>query len=758
MELRSRKLKDFIDLDEYEYENRPRKYHTRSFTIQAAKIKTEPMTFYEHEPPTQHSIDYQPIVTLNDFSIEPSVVQVKIEPIDPDDNEESYENVVKRIKKEVTDDEFVEYYRDQLPHRSVSKKSRKMQITPFNGNANRSYCCYLCGKWFRHFCRVKSHMPAHTGERIYSCKICDKRYTNTSSLVAHRRTHLGEVAQRTIPINLNRPNKECFTQLPNIRIADEQRSVVAIKKELSEAKVQSVGSFTEFKLEPVDLGNADLINLEPSIAGLEYVPFVWNEHDWKQPVAVASNPKEMTGANKVLRDQNNTNNMMVMDDQSIRANVNQVQNKVSVPSETVNRSKYLSSRSKSSKLELWQKETIGSEAWFVDILHKPKPQRNLFPSENSRNNRSTQPTTETTGDQSTNGKSNEMAIDHRKLGDIEFIQKNWFEARKWYNRSICHSKSGSAHFAIAYAKRGQCFFNMGMYKQCAVDLKLAEKSGLPSQLLPQLEKHKSTCAITLGSSVEHDKVEPMLDFDADLLFPEMANVIQINYNELHGRHIVAEEAIEVGKIVLIEQGFVATTTDFYERCCICLTGDTNMVPCSKCNKAMVCVRCVRRKFHEMECSLQSNANELLPKVLRSILMAVTRIPKVEEFISFVDAAVSGNCPKVPDTIPDFKSKYRAFLQLIQKPKLKSELFSVALDIRTAILKHEILSRFFGTMKHRRFLSHLILHHIEVIGAFGTKTHDDFDKGHVEITAPIASFFNHSCVIMNLTLIIFFSSN
>lgn len=48
------------------------------------------------------------------------------------------------------------------------------------------------------------------------------------------------------------------------------------------------------------------------------------------------------------------------------------------------------------------------------------------------------------------------------------------------------------------------------------------------------------------------------------------------------------------------------------------------------------------------------------------------------------------------------------------------------------------------MKQRRFLSHLILHHYAVINKFGTKTYDNGESGCSEITAPIASYLNHSC--------------
>lgn len=288
-----------------------------------------------------------------------------------------------------------------------------------------------------------------------------------------------------------------------------------------------------------------------------------------------------------------------------------------------------------------------------------------------------------------------------------------------------------------------------MYIQCRIDLLLAEQTGLPQQMLSLIERHKETCRLMFERNPPIVEMEPMLSFQPDPLFPEMANVLQINYNETYGRHITAKEAICVGQIVLIEKGFVSTTTQYYEKCCLCLTGDTNLMPCSRCNKAMMCKRCVGRKYHKIECELQSistvsDGNKTwLQKIVRSILSAIAIFSNVDELMSFVEAVTSIGYPTIPDAIPDLKSKYRAFLQLVNKPMLKTEWISIATVIQAAILKHKI-GRFFGTTKHQRLLAHLILHHIEVISKFGTKTHDNGESGCVEITAPIASYLNHSC--------------
>lgn len=618
-------------------------------------------------------------------------------------------------------------------------------------------------------------MPTHTGSKPHCCDYCLKKYSSASSLNVHKRTHFG-----------GKPRQRS-SQKPSVtKLVDQNRNVnghielvsnvaqpIIVKEEkLNEpAKINvepEFQKFLEFKPQPDDYEETiNLIDVETP--PLTYTPFIWEEVDLEPKIPATTIFKgSHSKVNSILKDSNQKNKA-----------------KFSIP--------------KIPKFQLWQKVSSDPQAFYIDIFQQPKPKRCLF-TELTWNQRNSKPfikllPTRMANDKSfselnaipielntqtstvvklttknptlielngvkvestdksppqtgLNGKNTQSAIEYREIGDKEFMRQNWQDAREWYNRSICHARSGTVHMPIGYAKRAQCFFNLGMYKMCWIDLMLAEKSGLPKHMILQLEKHKQTCRMMINQSAPNFEMEPILNFEANPLFPEMANVLQINFNEMYGRHIIAKEAIGVGQIVLVEKGFVSTSTQYYEKCCICLTGDINLVPCPKCNNAMLCKRCVGRKFHKVECELQSinnfNDSACLVKVVRSILSVIAIFSNVEDLMVFVEAATSIDYPTIPDPIPDLKSKYRAFLQLVTKPMLKIELIPTVSELHKTFLSHEITSRYFGTMRHRRFLAHLIMHHIEVISKFGTKTYDNGENGCIEITAPIASYLNHSC--------------
>lgn len=588
---------------------------------------------------------------------------------------------------------------------------------------NRSYCCHLCGKTFAFLCRLKTHMPTHTNVRQYQCKLCPKRYKMSSSLFVHKNKHLGLAPQRR---QRNRPTKKPVKRVRSLT----QKIDIKVDKEM-ENRIETVNVEMERDFEhflELNLGDDSLDGvagqLDSDPLSDENPPFIWVDKD--SEAKVASTPSAIECMKPISSDLKNQ--------------------RILRESNRDNRAAFGALKVIAKPNSLWQKDSNDPHACFTDILRNPKSKRNLFPSPIFNEPESAQfmklPT-------KFGHKNIESAIEYREVGDVAFMLKQWLDAKKWYNQSLCHAEKGTPHLAAVYAKRAQCFFILKMYRKCWIDLNLAEKSGLPPQLLPQLERHKQSCRAMMNRNSESDiGIEPMLSFPAHRNFPEMANALEIACNNEFGRHIVAKQSLDVGQIVLIEEAFVSTSSEYYEKCCICLTGDSNMVPCPSCTKAMLCKDCVHSRLHQVECELHCtlNLNEFpwLFKVVRSILNAVTLFSTTDEMMQFVANSLSSSELRAPETIVDRKSKYRAFLQLLNKPIFKPELIPAATQLHTAILGHKMIGSAFNLLKHRRFLSHLIMHHICVIQKFGIKTNDNGNNGCVEITTPIASYFNHSC--------------
>lgn len=596
-----------------------------------------------------------------------------------------------------------------------SKKCVRMSDGPTTNHFEKAtYCCYLCGKTFQFLCRLLTHMTAHTNERKYQCTRCSKRYKSASSLSLHNRKCHFDESRKSRPKSTSKK-----TDKKTIR----KRAVEISKNKYATSK--------QIEMKPMDM---DDVEMEWAPLGVgDYVPFVWDESDLGLTLPTALiNPKPLE---------------MNENDQKVE----EVQSAVAVNGLNCIAESRPTTKVNSSKFAIWEKETVDPSAMYVDILRAPASKRTRRSAASNALRLEETKNADNSGNSRGSMKNTELAIKFSGFGDIEFSLKNWDSARQWYNQSLCHAEQNTYYFSTAYAKRAKCYFNEGIYRECWTDLMFAQNSGLPEILLPELERHKQSCiAMINGSSspAPPSNVEPMLSFAPDPSFPEMASVLQIDFNEYFGRHIRARQSLTVGQILIIENGFVANSTAYYKKCCICLTDDPNLMPCLRCTQAMLCRNC--ENFHQIECELQTalnlHSNPWATKVLRSFLNAICLFDTIDEMIEFVSDAVS-SWRRMQSAAPivDQKSKYRAFLQLITVPTIQPALNSIVSKLHAAIKDHPIIGLNFQTIKSQRFLAHLLIQHICVIDAFTTKVGGvDNENGCHEIIAPITSYLKHSC--------------
>ncbi len=67
-----------------------------------------------------------------------------------------------------------------------------------------------------------------------------------------------------------------------------------------------------------------------------------------------------------------------------------------------------------------------------------------------------------------------------------------------YNESICFAQS-SKNLSLGYANRSSCFFAMGMYNRCLLDIQLARDAGYPERLMLKLQNREEICKKALDA-------------------------------------------------------------------------------------------------------------------------------------------------------------------------------------------------------------------------------------------------------------------
>lgn len=283
-------------------------------------------------------------------------------------------------------------------------------------------------------------------------------------------------------------------------------------------------------------------------------------------------------------------------------------------------------------------------------------------------------------------KNNKLSKYYREKAAEHVELKNWFDAIEFYNQALCFAESGSIEWAVILTDRSSCFFHLKMYNECLVDVKLAKTKAGADIFMAKLNRLSAMCGQKKHQYAKNEQLvyqfKPTLSFDVNKQIPFAANVIGIEEKKKKTTTTTAKErlfhatrSIEVGKTILIEDGFVATAIERYKRCCICMKSATNLVPCDNCTNSLFCHGTCKRKandLHRVECNNtltsskdDENNSDL---VIRSILKAFQIIPTANGLLCFVEKVLFD---KQYDALAsDFgrtaQSKYAIFLQNGQK--------------------------------------------------------------------------------------------
>lgn len=400
---------------------------------------------------------------------------------------------------------------------------------------------------------------------------------------------------------------------------------------------------------------------------------------------------------------------------------------------------------------LWKKESDDTNAMYVDLFKQSFGQESV----------ATQYllTKMARADQNSDGfyyKNDTIANLFRQSGNnvaTKTDNKNRFiEAMELYNKSLCFAENNSKNLGLAYANRACCFLGLKMFKKCLTDIELAKQNNYPANLLEKLEKHKIDCLKRM--EIEEDQSEigvPTLDFEANEMFPCLANVLDVRNSDEYGRHTIAIADIDVGKTVIVESCYFGVTKfDHYKSCNICLNTNQNFIPCTKCTSALFCLGCRQNELHGIECDMTfgCKAGWKFMDVIRSISLAKNAFTNANELMAFVEEMLQNSDVELPSNVADQRTKYRAFFKLCPDWQRYELYLQQAYLFYHMLLEQKNMSTFFHTKAQRRFLMHLVQHHISMIlrGAYNKRL---IPIGGVNITDTyvniVAKHLNHSCI-------------
>lgn len=393
---------------------------------------------------------------------------------------------------------------------------------------------------------------------------------------------------------------------------------------------------------------------------------------------------------------------------------------------------------------LWKKESRQPDALYMDIFEPDTQQWDSFiDSELQKIEQKPHPV-----------KSNAIALEKRNEGNLGFHISAPLKAMELYNDCLRFANPGSEHISLAYANRSACFLQMKMYDECLADIELAKQADYPEHLRPKLDERKTRCLKDMQKDPKYPREK--LSIEPNEIFSYLSNEVMVQRNEKGVFSVTANTDIDVGQPIGIEDAYhTYVPHSFGLHCNICSKECCNLVPCGKCASAMFCPECQGHFLHEHECGLnfcgESDFNSTIMCSVRSNLFDLKSFTNADEMMSFVEQSLK-KPNELPENVLDDRSKYQTFLNCPLKrydasfDRMKPNIYTTY----KTLLRIPYVNEMFKTAKHRRFLMHLIGHHMMIVEVgvglhTGSGTRQDRKTASVFISPVLMSYITHACM-------------
>ena len=187
-------------------------------------------------------------------------------------------------------------------------------------------------------------------------------------------------------------------------------------------------------------------------------------------------------------------------------------------------------------------------------------------------------------------KSDEKAIQFRKMGNIFFVTKCHFDALLCYNRSISYANTKNI-LSLSYANRSTVYLKMKHYDQCLKNIQWARENDYPVDQLEALQELEQKCRTLKQQNTNRVNEDPWeffkLSYPSNKNIPFIVDRLEVRTTEKYGRGIYATQDLKAGDIICIDEPVInfLEVRRFHHHCKNCFkTCMLNLIPCSRTGK------------------------------------------------------------------------------------------------------------------------------------------------------------------------------
>jgi SET and MYND domain-containing protein 4 len=179
------------------------------------------------------------------------------------------------------------------------------------------------------------------------------------------------------------------------------------------------------------------------------------------------------------------------------------------------------------------------------------------------------------------------------LGNDKFVERNYFEALLYLNKSLCFAQSPETS-AMTFAVRATVYLKLKFYDRCLTNIRLSRNAFKieHKHFTTYLDIAEKQCRDELPAQTKaSDSYTALvsdflkLSYPANPKLPFAAECLELKENKKFGRHIVTNRNLKAGDIIAITPNiynFINKEARFHH-CSSCLrSNDMNLFPCPGC--------------------------------------------------------------------------------------------------------------------------------------------------------------------------------